>query len=136
MKITKPTFRYIAIGATCCGNDLVQVGSSRYDLERLGCVPAETETAANLVIVYGTVNSKMMQELCRLSQVIESGSKWMAMGTCACGGGYFPIKDFEANQINIDVWVTGCPPRPEAIMNGVIKLQELPLQKAEQSHDA
>ena len=121
-KKTNPSFRYISVGFSCCGDDFIQTTSSRYDLERLGCTPAPSANLANFLIIQGTLNEKLATEATAVYDKMNSPKYVMALGTCACGGGLFPLS---ANLIPpVDVFVTGCPPRPEAIMNGVISLQE------------
>jgi NADH-quinone oxidoreductase subunit B len=126
-----PTFRYISVGHSCCGDDLLQTLSSRYDLERLGCVSAETEESTNLVILQGTINAKLAEEIKRYQSQLAKPLYWMAIGTCACSGGLFPsdLSPQNLTEIKIDVFVTGCPPRPEAIMNGVLLLHEVAQKK-------
>lgn len=121
-KKNNPTFRYISVGFSCCGDDFIQTTSSRYDLERLGCAPVSHAGLANLLIIQGTVNEKLSNEVRSLYEQMDSPKFVMALGTCSCGGGLFPL-DLESMP-KVDVFVTGCPPRPEAIMNGVISLQD------------
>ena len=120
--MTKPTLKYIRVGLSCCGDDWVQTESSRYDLERLGCVPVEKAEQANLLVVQGTLNPALEAEVVQFYQQMPLPKYVLALGTCACGGGLFPLARSE--QIPVDVYVTGCPPRPEAIMNGVLSLRE------------
>ncbi len=108
---------------SCCGDDWVQTESSRYDLERLGCIQADSVERANLLIIQGTINQKLSQEIIQQFEKMEKPNYVMALGTCACGGGLFPSS--LQSQIPVNVYVTGCPPRPEAIMNGVISLREI-----------
>jgi NADH-quinone oxidoreductase subunit B len=128
--MSNPSFRYICVGISCCGDDFLQTTSSRYDLDRLGCVPAESRSETNLVIIQGSLNEKLLNEVLHLKQEIQPNAAWMAVGTCICGGGLFPQGSLSQGQdeITIDVFVTGCPPRPEAIMNGVLLLQKRGIQ--------
>ena len=117
-----PTFRYVSVGYSCCGDDFLQTMSSRYDLERLGCVEAPQPQFANLLIIQGTLNAKLITEVNSLYEKMLTPKYIMALGTCSCGGGLFPLSPQHLPPV--EVWVTGCPPRPEAIMNGVIALHE------------
>jgi len=123
MRISKPTLKYIRIGLSCCGDDWIQTESSRYDLERLGCVPAEKNEDANLIILQGTLNDALRTEAETFYQNMAGPKFVLAVGTCSCDGGLFPLPKSDA--MPIDVYVTGCPPRPEAIMNGVLSLREI-----------
>ena len=123
MKNFKPTLRYIRVGNACCGDDWVQTESSRYDLERLGCTPAQSAEEANLLVIQGTLNEKLLREVEILYENMPTEKYVLAIGTCACGGGLFPLENME--KIIVNIYVTGCPPRPEAIMNGIISLREV-----------
>ena len=119
----KSTLHYIRVGLACCGDDWIQTESSRYDLERLGCAPATNAAAANLLIIQGTLNEKLQKEVEDFYLKMPAPKYVLAIGTCACGGGLFPLSKSE--KLPIDVYVTGCPPRPEAIMNGILSLREV-----------
>jgi NADH:ubiquinone oxidoreductase subunit B-like Fe-S oxidoreductase len=123
MKSFKPTLKYIRVGVSCCGDDWVQTESSRYDLERLGCIPANRIEDANLLVIQGALNEKLKVEVESFYQRMTAPKYVLAIGTCSCGGGLFPLEKMES--VPIHVYVTGCPPRPEAIMNGVLSLREI-----------
>ncbi len=120
----RPALKYVRVGVSCCGDDWIQTESSRYDLERLGCVPAIRPEEANLLVIQGFMNGMLREEAERFYREMPEPRFVMALGTCACGGGLFPAEGSGA-EIPVDVYVTGCPPRPEAIMNGVISLREV-----------
>lgn len=119
----KPTLRYLRVGFSCCGDDWIQTESSRYDLERLGCLPTDDPALADLLIVQGSINTKLSDEVKGFYQKMKKPSYVLALGACACGGGLFPTE--LTQEVPVDVYVTGCPPRPEAIMNGVLSLREI-----------
>ncbi len=123
MKNFKPTLKYIRVGLACCGDDWIQTESSRYDLERLGCVPAERAEEANLLVIQGSLNEMLQSEVSQFYEKMILPKYVLAIGTCSCGGGLFPLKKMES--VPIDIYVTGCPPRPEAIMNGILSLREV-----------
>lgn len=119
----KPLLRYMRVGMSCCGDDWIQTESSRYDLERLGCVPGTHPQETNLLILQGSINEKLSHEVFSFYEKMPEPKYVLAIGTCACGGGLFPSE--MTGKIPVNVYVTGCPPRPEAIMNGVISLREV-----------
>jgi NADH-quinone oxidoreductase subunit B len=119
----KPALRYVRVGLTCCGDDWIQTESSRYDLERLGCVLSERAEEANLLVIQGFLNPALREEAIRHFEKMDAPKYVIAIGTCACGGGLFPTPKDERLPVNI--YVTGCPPRPEAIMNGILSLREV-----------
>ena len=123
MKNFKPTLKYIRVGLSCCGDDWIQTESSRYDLERLGCAPAECVENANLLIIQGTLNEKLKKEAEKFYSRMMTPRYLLAVGTCSCGGGLFPLE--ESSELPVTVYITGCPPRPEAIMNGILSLREV-----------
>ncbi len=119
----KPSLKYIRVGLACCGDDWLQAESSRYDIERLGCIAASSVEDANLLVIQGTINEKLKLEMNSLYKKMTSPKYVLAVGVCACGGGLFPSD--ENSDVPINVYVTGCPPRPEAIMNGILSLREV-----------
>ncbi len=119
----KPALRYVRVGLTCCGDDWIQTESSRYDLERLGCVASERAEDANLLVVQGTLNSALFEEAVAHFERMRVPKYVIAIGTCACGGGLFPTPG--DSRLPVNIYVTGCPPRPEAIMNGILSLREV-----------
>ena len=122
MKNFKSTLKYVRVGLGCCGDDWLQTESSRYDLERLGCIRAEVAEDANLLVIQGTLNEVLLREVEVFYQKMKAPKYVLAVGTCSCGGGLFPFPKMETVPVN--VYVTGCPPRPEAIMNGILSLRE------------
>jgi NADH:ubiquinone oxidoreductase subunit B-like Fe-S oxidoreductase len=119
----KPALKYVRVGVTCCGDDWIQTESSRYDLERLGCTPASQADEANLLVIQGALNDQLRESAEKFYREMPEPKYVMAVGTCACGGGLFPFE--KSSEISVNVYVTGCPPRPEAIMNGIISLREV-----------
>jgi NADH:ubiquinone oxidoreductase subunit B-like Fe-S oxidoreductase len=117
----KASLKYIRVGTSCCGDDWAQTESSRYDLERLGCMPARNLEDANLLVIQGTLNEKLQNEVEAYYAKMQAPKYVLAVGTCACGGGLFPLAKNE--KLPITIYVTGCPPRPEAIMNGILSLR-------------
>jgi NADH-quinone oxidoreductase subunit B len=121
---------YLSTGSGCCANEVLNTMGCRYDLERFGCLPQVDPRQADLLIVTGMVSYKAAAQLRAAYEKMLSPKYVLAVGSCAnCGGAFAPEISYSVvpgvDQIlPVDVYVPGCPPRPEAIMNGLIALQE------------
>lgn len=121
---------YVSTGSGCCADEVLNLLGSRYDLERFGCLPQSDARQADLLIISGMVSFKAMPHLKKLYDSMLSPKYVLAVGACAsCGGPFAPEYSYAVvpgvmQMIPVDVYVPGCPPRPEAIMNGLIALQE------------
>jgi NADH-quinone oxidoreductase subunit B len=121
---------YISTGVGCCADEVLNSMGCRYDLERFGCLPQVDPRHADLLIISGMVSHKSAPYLRELYDSMLNPKYVLAIGACANSGGLFsPEFSYSvvpgANQIvPVDVYVPGCPPRPEAVMNGLIALQE------------
>jgi NADH-quinone oxidoreductase subunit B len=118
---------YLLFGTACCAIELMQTGGPRGDLERFGSAPRATPRHADLIIVAGTVTYKMATRIKVLYEQMAEPKYVLSMGSCSnCGGlfqlGYSVLKGID-QVIPVDVYVPGCPPRPEALIEGLMKLQ-------------
>ena len=118
----------LTFGTACCGIELMSTIASRYDISRFGAeVLRFSPRQADLLVVAGRIVIKMGPVLKKIyDQMLEP--KWvMALGACAASGGVFDtygvIQGID-QFIPVDVYVPGCPPRPEDIINGLLKLQK------------
>jgi NADH-quinone oxidoreductase subunit B len=120
-------FQYPFVTA-CCGMEYMSVMSSRYDLARFGAeYPRFSPRQADLLMVVGTVNIKQGPILRRVYEQM-SEPKWvMAFGVCASSGGFYDnyavIQGID-QIVPVDVYIPGCPPRPEQVLDGLILLQQ------------
>jgi NADH-quinone oxidoreductase subunit B len=121
---------YISTGSGCCADEVLNSMGCRYDLERFGCVPQIEPNQADLLIVNGFVSEKAEPHLRALYDAMKNPKYVLAVGACASSGGMFApecsyaVKKTVSSIVPVDVFVPGCPPRPEAIMDGLIELQE------------
>lgn len=115
---------YFPVVGGCCADEVVSAEGCRYDLERLGCLEQSDATRADLLLVSGGIHASAVDELRRIHAQMLEPRYVVALGACAnrCGifKDYLPVTE----AVPVDVFVPGCPPRPEAIMNGILKLQE------------
>ncbi|MBP7691854.1 MAG: NADH-quinone oxidoreductase subunit NuoB [Anaerolineales bacterium] len=116
-------------GLACCAIEMIATAAARYDLSRFGMeVMRPSPRQADMLIVSGTVTKKMVPQIVRLYNQMAEPKYVIAMGACASGGG--PFKD-GYNVVSgidkfvpVDVYIPGCPPTPQALLNGLITLQK------------
>ncbi len=120
----------MTFGLACCAIEMMATGASRYDLDRLGAGAFRpTPRQSDLMIVAGTVTIKTGFRVRRLYEQMPEPKFVISMGSCAtCGGpywnhGYHVMKGVD-RVIPVDVYIPGCPPRPEQLIESVMKLQE------------
>jgi NADH-quinone oxidoreductase subunit B len=116
-------------GLACCAIEFIAASMARHDFIRLGVIPfAPGPRQADLMIVSGTVSDKMAPAVKRLYEQMPEPKYVISFGACAnCGGPYwdsYAVTKGIDQVIPVDVYVPGCPPRPEALLQGIVKLQE------------
>jgi NADH-quinone oxidoreductase subunit B len=116
-------------GLACCAIEMICTAASRYDLARFGMeVMRPSPRQSDLMIVSGTVTKKMIPVIVRLYNQMPEPKYVMAMGACASGGGPFKegynVVSGVDKFVPVDVYVPGCPPTPQALLNGLIALQK------------
>jgi NADH-quinone oxidoreductase subunit B len=120
----------LTFGTRCCAIEFMAVGASRHDMARFGYeVARATPRQADMIIISGSINYKMAPVLKRLYDQIADPKYVIAMGACAVSGGPFFYNSYSIvkgadHVIPVDVYVPGCPPRPEALLYAFLQLQK------------
>jgi len=120
----------LTFGTRCCAIEFMAVGASRHDMARFGYeVARATPRQADMIIISGSINYKMAPVLKRLYDQIADPKYVIAMGACAVSGGPFFYNSYSIikgadHVIPVDVYVPGCPPRPEALLFAFLQLQK------------
>jgi NADH-quinone oxidoreductase subunit B len=118
----------VTFGLACCAIEMMATFASRFDVERFGMVTWASPRHSDLMIVSGTVTIKMAPMLKRIYDQMPDPKWVISMGSCANSGGpfrhgYHVVKGVD-RVVPVDVYVPGCPPTPESLMFGILKLQE------------
>jgi NADH-quinone oxidoreductase subunit B len=124
---------WMLFGLACCGIEMMQTAGPRADFERFGAPPRATPRQADFMIVAGTLTYKMA-ERCRLLYEQMAEPKYViSMGSCANCGGLFQLSYSVCKGVDkvipVDIYIPGCPPRPEALTEGFLRLQELVMRE-------
>jgi len=118
----------MTFGLACCAIEMIATFMSRHDLDRFGVVPWPSPRQSDVMIVSGTVTKKMAPAVKLLYEQMPNPKWVISMGACATNGGPYTRYDRVLQGVDkiipVDVYVPGCPPRPEALIDGFLALQE------------
>jgi NADH-quinone oxidoreductase subunit B len=125
----------MTFGIACCAIEMMGAGASHNDLDRFGMVFRASPRQSDVMIVAGTVTKKMVPIIKRLYEQMPEPKWVIAMGNCATGGGPFrsaySVVPGVDKLVPVDVYIAGCPPRPEAMLDGILRLEHLIQERRE-----
>jgi len=117
----------LTFGLACCAIEMMATGAARFDLDRMGIIFRASPRQADVIIIAGTVTKKMVPVIKTVYEQMPEPKYVIAMGACASSGGIFDtystvqgVDEF----LPVDVYIPGCPPRPEGLLYGLMKLQD------------
>lgn len=117
----------MTFGLACCAIEMMSTGAARFDLDRMGVLFRASPRQADVIIIAGTVTHKMLPVIETVYEQMPEPKYVIAMGACASSGGVFDTYSVVQGidqVLPVDVYIPGCPPRPEGLLYGLIKLQE------------
>ena len=117
------------MGTACCAMELIAASFSKFDFDRLGSFPRPDPRHVDVMVVAGTITKKMEPAVLRLYEQMPDPKWVIAMGNCAVSGGIFYYDSYSVVKgaeefVPVDVYVSGCPPRPESLEDAVLRLRE------------
>ena len=117
----------VTFGLACCAIEMIHTGCSRYDLDRFGVVFRASPRQSDVMIIAGTLTNKMAPALRKVYDQMTEPRWVISMGSCANGGGYYHYSHSVVRGadriVPVDIYVPGCPPTPEALLYGILQLQ-------------
>ena len=118
------------MGTACCAMELIAASFSKFDFDRLGTFPRPDPRHTDVMILAGTITYKMQPAVKRLYEQMPDPKYVIAMGNCVISGGIFYHDSYSVVRgadtfLPVDVYIAGCPPRPESLQDGVLQLREL-----------
>ncbi len=117
----------LTFGLACCAIEMMATGAARFDLDRMGILFRASPRQADVIIIAGTVTKKMLPVIKTVYEQMPEPKYVIAMGACASSGGIFDTYSTVQGideVLPVDVYIPGCPPRPEGLLYGLMKLQE------------
>ena len=114
-------------GLACCAIEMMATGASRYDFDRFGTIFRASPRQSDVLIIAGTLTKKHAEFMRRLYDQMPDPKWVISMGACACSGGFYD--NYTTLQgideiIPVDEYIAGCPPRPEAVLDAIMRIQE------------
>ena len=117
----------MTFGLACCAIEMMATGAAKHDLDRFGIIFRASPRQSDCIIIAGTVTKKMLPVIQTVYEQMPEPKWVIAMGACACSGGIFDTYSVVQGideGLPVDVYIPGCPPRPEALLYGILKLQD------------
>ena len=117
----------MTFGLACCAIEMMATGAAKHDLDRFGIIFRASPRQSDCIIIAGTVTKKMLPVIRTVYEQMPEPKWVVAMGACACSGGIFDTYSVVQGideALPVDVYIPGCPPRPEALLYGLMKLQD------------
>ena len=123
------------MGTACCAMELIAASFSKFDFDRLGTFPRPDPRHCDVIVLAGTITYKMQPAVQRIWDQMPDPKYCIAMGNCTVSGGIFYYDTYSVVRgadsfLPVDVYIAGCPPRPESLQDGVLQLRELVKQRS------